>query len=122
MKMIVTFILIDFTWIFFRADNLQIAINMIKNIFTNIDMTFFTEFGFLNLGLNIKELIILFATILILIAVDYTNWKGESIREYMYKQKIWLRWTFYIFSIVFVLIFGIWGAEFNESAFIYFQF
>lgn len=121
-KIMITFTLINFTWIFFRADSLEGAISIIKSIFTNIDMTFFTQYGFLNLGLNMIEIIILLATILILIAVDYANWKGETIREYMYKQKIGIRWAFYIFSIMFVLIFGIWGSGFNANAFIYFQF
>ena len=95
---------------------------MIKSIFVNFDMTIFTNFEFLNLGLNLKEWVMLLATILILIAVDFINWKGNTIRENIYKQKIGIRWAFYIFSILFVLIFGIWGAGFNESAFIYFQF
>lgn len=121
-KIVVTFILIDFTWIFFRASTIQEAINMIKSIFTVYNPWIFFDESLYELGLVRKEFQFMIISILILFIADFIKWKGYSVRYWVYKQELWFRWAFYIISILTVLIFGIWGAEYNASAFIYFQF
>ena len=121
-KIIATFILIDFTWIFFRADSFKVAIKMIRSIFVDFNLMSLFNGSLFRLGLNKKEFLFMIISIIILIISDFIKWKGFSVREWVYKRKIWFRWTFYLVSILAVLIFGIWGPSFNESAFIYFQF
>ena len=60
--------------------------------------------------------------IIVLMVAEFVKCKVHSIREWVYKQERWFRWSFYIISILVVLVFGIWGPAFNESSFIYFQF
>ena len=121
-KVLATFVLVDFTWIFFRAKSLKTAGAMIKSIFTVYNPWIFFNDSLYKLGLNRKEFHFMIISILILIIADFVKWKGHSIREWVYKQERWFRWAFYIVSILVVLVFGIWGPAFNESAFIYFQF
>ena len=121
-KIITTFILIDFTWIFFRANSLKTALNMIKSIFTVYNPWILFDDSLYKLGLNIKEFQFMILSIIILFIADFIKWKGYSVREWVYKQNICFRWSFYIISILVVLVFGIWGPAYNESAFIYFQF
>jgi len=118
----VTFILIDFTWIFFRADSINIALNMIKSIFTTYNPWILFDDSLYKLGLEIKEFNFMIISIIVLFIADFIKWRGYSIREWIYKQERWFRWAFYIISILVVLVFGIWGPAYNASAFIYFQF
>lgn len=117
-----TFILIDFTWIFFRARTLKIALRMIKSMFTEYNPWILFDDSLYKLGLGIKEFNFMIISILILVIADFIKWRGYSIREWIYKQERWFRWAFYIISILTVLVFGIWGPAYDESAFIYFQF
>lgn len=112
----------DFTWIFFRASNISQAFQMIKSITTKFNPWILFDGSLYSLGLDYKDFTVMMIAIIILIIADFIKWKGHSIREWVYKQEIWFRWLFYLVSIFVVLIFGIWGPEFNESAFIYFQF
>ena len=121
-KILVTFLLIDFTWIFFRAKSLKAAWEMIKSIFTVHNPWVLFDESLYKLGLERKEFQLMIIAILILIVADFIKWRGYSIRKWVYKQERWFRWAFYIISILAVSIFGIWGPAFSESAFIYFQF
>lgn len=95
---------------------------MIKSIFTVYNPWIIFDDSLYKLGLERKEFQFMIISILILIIADFIKWKGYSIREWVYKQEQWFRWIFYITSILVVLIFGIWGASYNASGFIYFQF
>ena len=121
-KVLATFALIDFTWIFFRADRLKTALSMIKSIFTTYNAWILFDESLFNLGLDRKEFQLMMISIIILMIADFIKWKGYSVREWVYKQEGWFRWLFYIGCILAVLVFGIWGPAFSESAFIYFQF
>ena len=121
-KVLTTFVLLDVTWIFFRADGFKQALRMIQSIFTVYNPWIFFDDSLYNLGLDRKNFQLMIFSILILIIADFVKWKGYSVREWVYKQERWFRWAFYIISILFVLIFGVWGPAYNESAFIYFQF
>ena len=121
-KIVTTFALVDFTWIFFRANRFKDALKMIKSIFTVYNPWILFDDSLYKLGLGRKEFQFMIISILILLIADFVKWKGHSVREWVYKQERWFRWAFYIVSILVVLVFGIWGPGFNESAFIYFQF
>ena len=98
------------------------AVEMIKSIFTKYTPWILFDGSLYNLGLSMKEIHIMIISIIILTVADFIKWRGHSVREWINKQELWFRWTFYIISFFSVLIFGIWGPEFKESAFIYFQF
>ena len=121
-KILTTFLLVDFAWIFFRANSLKEALKMIKSIFTDWNPWILFDESLYKLGLDRKNFQFMIITIIILIIADIIKWKGHSVREWVYKQEIWFRWLFYLVSIFSILIFGIWGPQFSESAFIYFQF
>lgn len=121
-KIITTFLLIDFTWIFFRASSCRQAIEMIKSIFTTYNPWVLIDESLYKLGLDRKEFQLMIIAIIILFIADFIKWKGYSVREWIYKQERWFRWGFYIISILIVVTFGIWGAAFDASSFIYFQF
>ncbi len=111
-KMLLTFSLTVFAWIFFRAENIDHAFNYIRKIFSIsiLNPIYFNSMKPLNL-IVIPCLVFFFIT----------EWLG---REYMYAiEGMWLRWnrvtrwTFYIGIIICLFIFSS-----KEQEFIYFQF
>lgn len=119
---LVTFVLVDFTWIFFRATGYKEAIEIIKGIFTASNPGIFWDGSLYNCGLDSKSFMIMLLSIAILIFVDVSNYLGIKVRNIILNQDAWFRWCFIAFSICIILTFGIWGSAFNEASFIYFQF
>ena len=69
-----------------------------------------------------KRVLILLGVLVVLMIVD--NWKRKKvdIKGTLDRQNIWFRWIVYYGLIFAVVIFGVYGPEYDSSAFIYFQF
>ena len=111
--MLTTFILTVFAWIFFRAENLNHALNYIRIIFSE---TIFNDLDFQNL----QDLII---TLTILLFFIFLEWLGR--RDQFAIEKLFLnikrkyRLLFYYIISLLIIYFSIKG---EEQDFIYFQF
>lgn len=118
-QVILTFFLVCFAWIFFRANNINEAVYIIKNMFIGLENSFSVEGlkAILNLGLTLTGFSIAICSILFLVIVHFIQRKN-SILELLSKKPVWVRWTVYNFIIILILIFGL----FTEQSFIYFQF
>ena len=57
-----------------------------------------------------------------LLITDLLHEKGIRIREAIARQPLIFRWIVYIGAILVILVFGIYGAEYNSASFIYEQF
>ena len=116
-KIGMTFILVCFAWIFFRANTLSGAMYIIKSIFEiNTPITKET----FNLGLNKRELLIAFISLSNLFLLDFIG-KDNKIRKIIKEKPIYFRWILYYICIFFILIFGEYGQT-DASSFLYFQF
>lgn len=122
MQTIITFCLIDFSWIFFRATDIKSAFVIIQRMFTQWNPWVLFDGTMSTLGLSGLELAIGLFAIMILLIVDRMHHKGIRLREKLAEQGIWFRWMLYIGAVFTLLIFGIYGPEFDASQFIYFQF
>ena len=119
-QIIITFILVDFAWIFFRANSLQ----DIKIIFDHIFLFnpwILTDGSLYNLGLNSKEFLAGVIGIVIILIINTLETKINVI-DNLLKQNLLFRWFIYIFTILIILIFGVYGLGYSEQQFIYFQF
>ncbi len=119
---VVTFVLVNFTWIFFRAPNMMTATNIINSIFTTNNFNILHDGSIYSCGLDIYNFWLAIICIAVLLIVDICNRRGFAIREMIAKQKGIIRCTVIAVSIVFILTFGIWGSSYNAQNFIYFQF
>lgn len=122
LKVILTFVLIDLSWVFFRASRIQDAIWIFKSMFTANNFHIFQDGSIYQCGLNEKNFWLLGMSILLLGIVDLMKKKGITIRSALLKQPYLVRCAVLIFAICFVLIFGIWGTGYDTAGFIYFQF
>ncbi len=121
-KVMFTFILINFTWIFFRANRFLDALKILKSMLKVQNWWILFDDSLFNLGLDWKNFMVLIFAIIILLVADYLKYRGIKVRTIILKQELWFRWSLYIFVIVSILIFGIWGSGYDASTFIYFQF
>lgn len=122
LSMLLTFFLVDFTWIFFRADNLTMAVGVIKQLFSSFNLSVLFDKSLYTMGLSQLDFTIGLISIFILLAVDILHERKVRIRSWILKQNLWFRWTIYFGAIFTILIFGFYGPNYDAAQFIYFQF
>lgn len=119
---VTTFVLIDFTWVFFRSGSIGAALRVLRMMFSSYNPEIFKtdELYFLGVASGSFRMVIL--CILILITADILKYLGISVSDWIMKQHMYIRASIVAFSILFILTFGVWGPAFDISNFIYFQF
>ncbi|TPN89127.1 MBOAT family O-acyltransferase [Aquimarina algicola] len=112
LNILVTFCLINFAWIFFRANTLADAGQMIKTIFTNPGRLYIGS------GDDITASIYSVLAISILLIVEIKKEYFSSIFSGAKQKYELIRLTTYSILVFMILYFGVFG----KSQFIYFQF
>ena len=121
-RALVTFSLIDFSWIFFRSANLAQAGSVISRICNWNDDTLLANGGLYDMGLNKANWCVLLISLLILLVADLLKYHGKKCREMILNSFILVRWSICIVAIVGIIVFSVWGIGHEETVFIYFQF
>lgn len=123
LQTIITFGMVSFAWIFFRADSITDALRFCKRIIVKPTPWILFNDGLYALGLNRPEMNILLVSLVLLFAVDLIRLKkGKTLDEFLFSQNIWFEWTVVISIILMIFIFGEYGPTFDAKQFIYFQF
>ncbi len=117
-----TFMLIDFTWIFFRAERFREALEIIKQMVTVKNIWILFDGSLYQCGLDEKNFRLMILCLGILLAADFCKKKGIKIREVIAVQDFWFRCLFFAAAVCAVVTFGMWGPGYQEAGFIYFQF
>jgi alginate O-acetyltransferase complex protein AlgI len=116
----VTFSLICFAWIFFRAANLSDAMYIISHMFTGLGSSLSPRgiaAAMNSMGLYTIQYGVIFVSLVILETVHILQSKG-SVRTALAKRPAWVRWGLYYATLLVLAYFGIYG----KNQFIYFQF
>lgn len=113
----IVFGLVSFAWIFFKADSLLHAVDFIAQMFRYRRLH-----SFIDMGLASADWIILIVSLLVIFIVDYMHEKGYEIRNWISNHNIIIRWSVYMIAIWMIILFGIYGSEYDSSQFIYLQF
>ena len=121
-SMIITFLLIDFNWIFFRANSLRSALLFIRGMISTFNPEMFFGGSLAKLGLNKINFAVLGVALVILMMSSIANYHGIIIREKLCRQGLVFRFIVYYIGIFSVIIFGIYGPTYEASNFIYSQF
>ncbi|MBU5427903.1 MBOAT family protein [Tissierella pigra] len=115
LQITITFALVCFGWIFFRANNISDAIYVIKNMFINIGNGVPID----QLGLDSFQLKVAFLSIGVMELVHLIQeYKKKTIREIISTKPIWIRWSLYYILVLWIILLGTFGSQ----EFIYFQF
>ncbi len=121
-QIIVTFILVDLAWVYFRANSFKMGNEIVLSMLTAGNPWILFDGSLYCLGLTQKSFSLMLLCIAILMFVDICNNHSIIIRNIILKQDYIFRWIMIAGSIFFILTFGIWGPGYNASNFIYFQF
>ncbi|MCQ2495293.1 MAG: MBOAT family protein [Lachnospiraceae bacterium] len=123
-RIVRTFLITGGSKILVRSPGLKAATVIFGKIFTDIDLDFIfgVDGQIYTLGIDEKNMQLLILALLILLVVSILQEKGIKIRETLARQNIVFRWFVYIAAIVFILVFGMYGPEYNAVDFIYKQY
>lgn len=119
-KIITTFSLVCFTYIFFRANTMRDALYVVSHMFSDISLVFSGGYFYTaleNIGFFSSNGVALVLCILFMLAVE--KWAdGTTVPDRINRCAAPVRWGFYYTVITLIIFFG-W---FGQSQFIYFQF
>ncbi len=117
-KTFVTFHLVTFAWIFFRANSISDAIYIINNLSFVVFSQSIARFSYEIIHIFGKvEFAYCFIFIIILEWVELFQ-RSNTVMQFIAGKPIWLRWIIYYAAILSILMFG----KHDVSQFIYFQF
>ncbi|SFT33101.1 D-alanyl-lipoteichoic acid acyltransferase DltB, MBOAT superfamily [Lachnospiraceae bacterium XBD2001] len=119
LSQIITFVLVMFAWIIFRANGFREAIYMIRSVFTVYNPWVLTNGTLFNLGLDVREWHVLLFSIVVLFGIGTLKEKGISISRKICSWALPIRWLSYLAIIVFVMLYGTYGFGYDAQAFIY---
>ena len=112
-----TFVLVCFSWIFFRANSFSDALLLIQRLFTEWNTGFFTE-TLSSMSITVTAVLVTLLSVLIMSMLD-TITNDEKIGESGTASRQYTAlWILFVVAIAWCLLLSVGGA----SAFIYFQF
>ncbi len=121
-RMVITFALVDFAWLFFKANDMSHAGSVIDRILHMNNPELLANGTLYDLGLNQKNFAVLIVALMILLIADIVKYNHVKLRKKICELDILNRWIVLGVSIASILLFGIWGSGYEAVNFIYFQF
>ena len=116
------FSLVSVIWIFFRAEALSHALTLLKNMMAVWNPWVLFDDSLLTLGLDDKDWHVLTIGLELLLAADLLRQRKVSLPDLYISQNLAFRWLLLLAGICAALVFGVYGADYDASQFIYFQF
>lgn len=121
-RVCVTFVLVTLAWVFFRAETIGQALDLIKSMMTVWNPWVLFDDSLLSVGLDGKDWNVLLFALVVLFVTECCKYKKVSLTQRFADQNILFQWGFFLIGILFIVVFGIYGPAYNASQFIYFQF
>lgn len=120
-RIVVTFSLVNFAWILFQAENMESVWRICERFlhprfWELFDGTFYT------LGLDGPNVVLMLLGLLLLIMVDLCNERGIFLSDCIARERLWIRWPFYLAAILLIVVCGVWGSGYDTASFIYYRF
>lgn len=115
-KALLTFIVIDATWLLFRAHALSTALHMAER------MVRCAAGAPMATGFTFPQALVLVVGLAALGALDALHERGRTLTAWLDRRPAALRMALMLLGVLLVVIFGVWGTNYDAQAFIYFQF
>ena len=122
LRMTFTFLLINFSWLFFRAPSFTVALQMLCHGGTNLKIWQLFDGTLLNLSLDFPDIIVLLLSLVAMVCASVSQYKQRDWKKSLMEQGFAFRAVVYIVCILVVLVFGIYGSAYSASSFIYVDF
>lgn len=115
LQTIVTFVLVDFAWIFFRSNGLNGALYFVTHMFSDLSI----GKAMLDMNMSMFNLIKIGGFIVVLAIYDYVSQKIDLLKE-MDRLPAIIRWGLYLGIVLVMVVLKIHNG--TSQQFIYFQF
>lgn len=122
LQTLVTFLVVNFAWIFFANDSLRTGLKIVRNILLRPSLWVLGTGRLFEFGLEAPEMILLLVFIALLIWVDVQNRRGVSAGDLLLRQPLAVRWLVLLLGVLCVFLFGVYGLDYNAGMFIYMNF
>ncbi|MEG0762737.1 MAG: MBOAT family O-acyltransferase [Oscillospiraceae bacterium] len=116
-----TFTLVCFGEMIFRCNSLAMAADMTKRMFAKVNLSALTDGTLLKLGLSGAEWTVALIAVIVVLLVSIYG-RNKCVRESVYALSVSKRFAILLIGILSVAIFGIYGAGYDPTPFIYFKF
>lgn len=117
-KRAVTFLLVMFAWIIFRAETLEEGSGMVLSVFTVYNPWVLFNDAIFSLGLSWKEWVVLAISLGVLAKVSIWQ-ERRSISRWITSRPLIVRWGIYVTAIIVIFVYGTYGFSFDAQDFIY---
>lgn len=118
----ITFILVDFAWLFFRSEDITQAFEIIRKIIFDFRLGDTISYQAYLLDMEEARFFLLIFEVAILLFIDILHEKNFHIISWFNQQNLIFRWLTYFIAVTVLLIGTIYNYGTNASTFIYAQF
>lgn len=122
LKRFITFGLVTFTMLFFRAGQFKTALEMIKNMISTCNPDILLNDSLYELGMSQNHFTILVLAIVVMFIVDYFKYKKIDILSSVLSQPYWFRLLVFLTLFMAIILCGCYGSAYDIHQFVYFQF
>lgn len=119
LKRLGVFLLVMPGWVLFRAESLQMGLQMLKSMATVYNPWVFLDGSLLTLGLDGKDWLVLTCAIALLYLVSFLQESGYSAFRLIADRRTVVRWGVCLLFLCGILLFGTYGYGFEAQDFIY---
>ena len=118
----ITFVMVDFAWLFFSASSTKDALVIIYRILTEFQFSKTMADKYYLLGTREESFVLLFLAVVILFIIDMIHERNISISDWIEKKHIIVRWTIYLMAALIVISGFIYNYGAEVTNFLYAQF
>ncbi len=112
------FALATFAWIFFRSASIGDAFEFIRLTVSEFNPWVIFDGSLYTLGLSQNEWIISILALELLFVVSFMRERGANAMSIV-SQKLPIRWLVYLYLMISIIVFGMYGPGYSANAFIY---
>ena len=117
-----TAVLVCIGELFFRADGLRAGLAMFQKMVTEFSLTTLRDGTIFSLGLDKKDCLVVFLTLVVVFVVEVLQERGHHIRKELSQRSVAVQWLVGYGLILGIVVFGAYGIGYVPVDPIYAQF
>ncbi len=115
-QVVMTFHLVTFAWVFFRAPDLAVGWDYISRMFSTMSLN---GLDIYRLGVGAEYFPLLILHLIVFFAVEHRTKSQDDAVDSIVNQHLIIRWAVYLVLIFDVILFGAYGNGYDLSGFLY---
>ncbi len=118
-RMVRTFLLVTFGLIFFRAESVAAAVQILKSMFTVWNPMVLFSGTLFTFGLDWVEFVVAAVSLMIFITISVLQEQKGSVRDLIAAKKLPVRWILWYALLFYTILLGYYGPGYSAAEFIY---